>query len=128
MLNCILPISPPLLYVYRQSVVHKFGFVCLFMFQYVTLMQLYEGDTPSPFAYCIYRPNLAVRTAYRHVLALHIAYRSTTKKQHFFCVSIYKKKDQMSMLQKQYVAYTCTVILANVSFDVCLLDFLVFDP
>jgi len=66
-----------------------------------------EGDTPSPLRNA-YRPILAIRTAYRLFSASRSAYRLTTI---------------TTKINWQSVA--CTVILANVSFDV--LDYLVFD-
>jgi len=81
-----------------------------------TTIHYHEGDTSLRY---VCRPISAMRTAYRHVLASSTAYR--LKKKHFGNF-IYKKK-----MKWQYVACTCTIILANVKIGVCLLDFLVFD-
>jgi len=82
----------------------------------------HRGWHPPPPLRTAYRSILALRTAYRHFLALRTAYRLTSKTT-ILGVSIYIKK-----LKLQYVVYTCTVILENISFwCVCLLNFLDFD-
>jgi len=67
--------------------------------------------------------SITMRVTHPCVMCFGLAYCVPFKKKHnhfgnFICI----KK-----IKWQYVACTCTIILANVQFGVCLLDFLVFD-
>jgi len=77
---------------------HKIG-IKMCSFNHET-KHIYEGDTPSPLAYCAYRPILALHTANRHFSASRTAYCLTTITT-IFGVSIYMKE-----MHWQSVAYT----------------------
>ena len=69
-----------------------------------------KGDDPPPLR-TAYRPNFALRTAYRQFWASRTAYGLTTKT--ILGVFIYINK-----MKRQYFPCICTIILANISFDV----------
>jgi len=75
------------------------------------LMQLWRVTPPSPLAYCV-PPYFGI--AYCVPPFFGLAYCVPfNKKKIIFGVSIYKKK-----IKLHYVAFTCTISLENISFDV----------
>jgi len=86
-----------------------------------TTIHYHKSDTPLRNVCC---PISALSTAYCHVLASSTAYRLKTK-QPFWEFHLHKE-DKMTVCMLHAHVH-CTIILANVKFGVCLLDFLVFN-